>query len=123
MRAILLATALWLCATAAQANGRWTWTLYEAPGSLALANEIPDTDSLAAVVECRPGSGLAKVSIFPGARSDKPVTAEYRTVEPAFAAFVKSGKLSLQVEGGTGAIAMDAEHRQKLERFAMLCGA
>ena len=32
--------------------GRWTWTLYERGASLALANEIPDTPQLAAVLEC-----------------------------------------------------------------------
>jgi len=121
--AVLLALALSAPATAS-AQDIWTWTLYENPGAVALANEVPDSAKLAAVLECQPGSGAAKVSIFPeGGRSRTPVTGEFKTSEAAFSAFVRSGRLSLRTQGGAGEIAMDAEHRPKLERFARLCGA
>jgi hypothetical protein len=107
----------------ALAQPGWTWTLYENPDSLALANEIPDTDSLAAVLECTPGSGEAKVSIFPSAQRAHPVVGQYKTTDAAFRTFVSTGKLSLKTDAGQGEIAMDAPHRPKLERFAQLCGA
>lgn len=108
----------------AVARPGWTWTLYEDRASLALANEIPDTSNLAAVLECTPGSGQARVSIFPaGGSRATPVVARYQTSDAAFVAFVRSGKLRLSTEAGTGEIAMDAVHRAKLWRFSRLCGA
>ncbi len=119
-----LSLASTLSPTLAFARPGWTWTLYEDRTSLALANEIPDTQNLAAVLECTPGSGQAKVSVFPpGGSRTTPVVAEYRTTDAAFVAFVQSGKLSLKTEAGTGEIAMDAAHRAKLWRFSRLCGA
>jgi hypothetical protein len=113
-----------LSPTAALARPGWTWTLYEGRASLALANEVPDTSHLAAVIECTPGSGQAKVSVFPaGGSRTTPVVARYRTTDAAFVAFVRSGKLSLKTDAGTGEIAMDAVHRAKLWRFSRLCGA
>ncbi len=126
MRRIVLIAALALSAAAspAAAGGRWTWTLYENPNSLALANEVPDSDSLAAVLECRPGSGRVKVSLFPNRDGLKPVAAEYAATDAAFAAFVRTGKLELQNDIGAGEIAMKRrEHRDKLRRFATMCGA
>lgn len=124
MRARLtLALALGLFATAAAAQPLWTWTLYEDPEALALANEVPDTEQLSAVLECRPGSGLAKVSVFPKGDGAAPVSSEFRTRDPAFVEFVKSGKLNFRSESGAGDIDMKSEHRPKLERFARLCGA
>ena len=120
--ALSLACALF--PTIASARPGWTWTLYEGRTSLALANEIPDTTNLAAVLECTPGSGEAKVSIFPpGGSRTTPVVGSYQTTDAAFVAFVRSGKLSLKTEAGTGEIAMDAVHRNKLWRFSRLCGA
>lgn len=105
------------------AAGLWTWTLYEDRTSLALANEIPDSTSLAAVLECVPGSGDAKVSVFPGeGKSKTPVVQSFRTSDDAFIAFVRSGRLSFTNEGGKGEIFMGPEHRGKLQRFSRLCG-
>jgi hypothetical protein len=119
-----LSLASMLSPTMAVARPGWTWTLYEGRASLALANEIPDTSNLAAVLECTPGSGEAKVSIFPaGGSRTTPVVARYQTTDPAFIAFVRSGKLSLRTEAGAGEIDMDAVHRAKLWRFSRLCGA
>ena len=121
---MLITVALLLCAGSVQAQPLWTWTLYEDPDALALANEVPDTSQLAAVLECKPGSGSAKVSVFPkGATSQRPVLRQFPTTDAAFVEFVKTGKLSFTAEGGSGEIAMDTEHRAKLERFARLCGA
>lgn len=122
-----LAAALSLASMAvslpALAQPGWTWTLYEDRTSLALANEVPDTDSLAAVLECVPGSGQAKVSIYPSGKRTSPVVGQYKTTDAAFTAFVATGKLSLKTDAGEGQIAMDAPHRPKLERFSQLCGA
>jgi len=104
--------------------GLWTWTLYEDRASLALANEIPDSTSLAAVLECVPGSGDAKVSVFPGeGRSKTPVVQSFRTSDEPFVTFVRTGRLSFANEGGKGEIFMGPEHRGKLLRFSRLCGA
>jgi hypothetical protein len=104
--------------------GLWTWTLYEDRASLALANEIPDSTSLAAVLECVPGSGQAKVSIFPSqGRSRTPVVSQYRTSDTAFVEFVRTGRLSFRNEAGSGEIYMGPQHRAKLARFSRLCGA
>jgi len=104
--------------------GLWTWTLYEDRASLALANEIPDSTSLAAVLECVPGSGDAKVSVFPSeGRSRTPVVQLYKTSDAQFLEFVRTGRLSFSNEGGSGQIFMGPEHRDKLLRFSRLCGA
>ena len=104
--------------------GLWTWTLYENRASLALANEIPDSSSLAAVLECVPGSGDAKVSVFPSeGRSREPVVEQFKTSDAAFVEFVRTGRLSFRNEGGSGEIFMGPEHRTKLVRFSRLCGA
>lgn len=104
--------------------GLWTWTLYEDRASLALANEIPDSTSLAAVLECVPGSGDAKVSVFPGeGRSKTPVVQSFRTSDEPFVTFVRTGRLSFANESGKGEIFMGPEHRGKLVRFSRLCGA
>ena len=104
--------------------GLWTWTLYENRASLALANEIPDSSSLAAVLECVPGSGDAKVSVFPAeGRSRNPVVGQFATSDAAFVQFVRTGRLSFRNESGSGEIFMGPEHRAKLVRFSRLCGA
>lgn len=104
--------------------GLWTWTLYEDRTSLALANEIPDSTSLAAVLECVPGSGNAKVSIFPAeGRSRTPVVSQFSTSDAQFVAFVQTGRLSIKTEAGSGQIFMGPDHRSKLARFSRLCGA
>lgn len=117
--------ALGICGLAGPAAAAlWTWTLYEDRASLALANEIPDSTSLAAVLECVPGTGDAKVSVFPGeGRSREPVVETFRTSDAAFAQFVRTGRLSFQNAGGKGEIFMGPEHRAKLVRFSRLCGA
>ena len=112
-----------LAAPALAAGGLWTWTLYEDRASLALANEIPDSTSLAAVLECVPGSGTARVSIFPAEGSRPPVVGELKTTDPVFVAFVRSGRLSIKTEKGSGQIFMGPDHRSKLARFSRLCGA
>lgn len=121
--AATLALALACGAGPVSAQSLWTWTLYEDRGSLALANEIPDTAQLAAVLECKPGSGAAKVSVFPKGDGEDGVVQTFATMDPAFADFVKTGKLNFKVDAGSGEIDMKPEHRSKLERFAQLCGA
>jgi hypothetical protein len=45
-------------------QGGWTWTLYGGEGPLVLANEVPDTPQLRTVLECEPGSGIARVDLY-----------------------------------------------------------
>ena len=47
-------------------RGGWTWSLYggDEGGTVVLANEIPDTPQLRATLECDPGSGAARISVF-----------------------------------------------------------
>ena len=125
MRRLFVLLGLMACASTAAAQDLWTWTLYEDGGALALANEVPDTSKLAAVLECKPGDGVAKVSVFPNQGADRspPVVGEMKTADAAFVSFVRTGKLSLKTDAGSGEIAMDPAHRAKLERFARLCGA
>ena len=121
----------------------WTWALYEDEGPLVLANEIPDTPQLRSTLECEPGSGVARVSIFgspmgagfirvtagaatattetDGARRDK-TQVTLRTDHPVFTQFVASGALSLVMADQSRAITVERSHRAKLRRFAGLCG-
>lgn len=121
----------------------WTWSLYETGGPLVLANEIPDTPQLRSTLECSPGSGIARVSIFgppigPGfvrvtageatattqadasKRDQTQVT--LRTDHPVFTQFVATGGLNLVAGEQSRAIAVERGHRSKLRRFAGLCG-
>ena len=45
-------------------QGGFTWTLYEGEGPLVLAHEVPDTPQLEAVLECVPGSGVARLDLY-----------------------------------------------------------
>ena len=121
------------------AQGGWTWTLYE-DGPLVLANEIPDTPQLKAVLECRPGAGVARLDLFgpTGAGiatiTSGPATATgesessadhqsvaLRTDHPVFAQFLVSGALDVAVAGQHQAVAVPQIHLAKLRRFAELC--
>lgn len=135
----LLATAL--VALALQGGG-WTWTLYEGDGPLVLANEIPDTPRLQAVLQCAPGSGVARLDLYgpeatggvatlvsgqATATTPAEQTGDHRTVSmradhPVFGQFVLSGALAVTVAGRSQSVEVQPAHLAKLRRFAELCG-
>ena len=120
-------------------QGGWTWTLYE-DGPLVLANEIPDTAELKAILECQPGAGVARLDLFgptdagiatvtsgsatasgrSEASSDHQSVA-LRTDHPVFGQFLVTGALDVAVGGRHQAVAVPAAHLAKLRRFAELC--
>lgn len=123
-------------------NDAWTWTLYEGEGPLVLANEIPDTPRLRSTLECDPGSGVARLSIydvqapagFATARSGQATgTVEVangrggrlqtalRTDHPVFAAFLAGGKLDLAWADGSRSVEVARIALPRLRRFAELC--
>lgn len=120
----------------------WTWTLYQGDGPLVLANEIPDTPQLQAVLQCTPGSGIARIDLY-GAEAAAGVatlasgratattqaehTGDHRTVSvradhPVFGQFVLSGTLDVTVAGRSQSVEVQSGHLAKLRRFAELCG-
>lgn len=132
-----------IAAMAALASGApqsgWTWTLYE-DGPLVLANEIPDTPQLKAVLECQPGSGVARLDLYgPGsagiatiesgsasATGQSEATADHqsvalRTDHPVFGQFLVTGALDVAVAGRHREVAVQSAHLAKLRRFAELC--
>lgn len=120
----------------------WTWTLYEGEGPLVLAHEIVDTPQLSSTLECAPGSGAVKVSVYGGdlvagfatvAAGDAEATAQaeagqgkaslaLRTDHPAFLGFVTSGRMTISIGGHDHSITVEPDHLAKLRRFAQLCG-
>lgn len=134
-----------LAALALQAGAAgWTWTLYEGEGPLVLANEIPDTPELRTTVECDPGSGVARVSVY-----GEPLAAGFATVSsgdasstaqaeasrggktslavradhPVFTQFASAGTMTLAIGDESRVIEVPRPHLPKLRRFAELCGA
>jgi hypothetical protein len=120
-------------------QGGWTWTLYE-DGPLVLANEIPDTPQLKAILECEPGSGVARLDLFgptaagvatiasgtATATGESEAAADHqsvalRTDHPVFGQFLVTGALDVAVAGAHQAVAVQPVHLAKLRRFAELC--
>lgn len=128
--------------------GGWTWSLYGAGegGTVVLANEIPDTPELRATLECEPGSGAARISVFgvegaaPGyvsiragdasatsqgdARTEGGVprlTATLRLEHPAFSAFAARGELTLVQDDRSWPVRVGERHRGLLNDFAAAC--
>jgi hypothetical protein len=124
----------------------WTWTLYEGEGPVVLANEVPDTPQLKATLECTPGSGVARVSVYTSslgagiatvtsgegpaqaqaqteaqAGRDGKLSLALRTDHPVFGQFVSSGDLALAVGDQHQSIDVEPAHLAKLRRFADLC--
>lgn len=129
-------------------RGGWTWSLYGVGegGTVVLANEIPDTPDLRATLECEPGSGAARVSVFgaEGAASgyvsirsgaatatsqgevDREdgatrLTASLRLEHPVFTAFLTNGELTLNQNGQDWMVRLGRRHRGLLTDFAVAC--
>ena len=120
----------------------WTWTLYDDTAPVVLANEVPDTASLRATLECDPGTSVARVSLYGGApltgmarvtAGEASAVAEaetaragasklaLRTDHPVFAAFTVDGRLAIAVGDQRRPVEVPAAHLAKLRRFAELC--
>jgi hypothetical protein len=137
----MITLALALSLLAAQGGG-WTWTLYEGNGPVVLAHEVPDTPQLSAVLECAPGSGVARLDLYgsgstPGiatltsgdaaAQAESAAAGDHRSVpiradHPVFGQFVLTGGLSVAVAGRAQSVEVQPAHLAKLRRFAELCG-
>lgn len=120
----------------------WTWTLYADEAPLVLANEIPDTPNLRFTVECQPGSGVARVTLYGGrteagmarvtagdasavAQSERHRSGGLRLAlradHPVFAAFAAEGRITVSVSGQSRAVEVPRAHLAKLRRFTELC--
>lgn len=141
--------ALALQASTAQASppSAWTWTLYEGEGPLVLANELPDTPSLKATLQCDPGSSVVEIAVYEpaGRRASVPsgfarltsgpvstasearvgrggrLEFALRTDHPLFAAFVGSGDMTVMTGDQSMSVKVDRPHLAKLRRFADRC--
>jgi len=142
MTILIAALAGMMMQAAAPATG-WTWTLYEGEGPLVLANEVPDTPDLRSTLECQPGSGVARVSLYgaslgsgvarassgersatteaDGSRRDK-TSMSLRTDHPVFTQFIANGALAVSVADRSQTLTIERPHLPKLRRFAELCG-
>jgi len=63
---MLILSALMAAAIQTAPAAGWTWSLYEGEGPMVLANDIPDTASLRATLQCLPGSGAVSVAVYGG---------------------------------------------------------
>lgn len=127
-----------MAAIAALQSG-WTWTLYE-DSPLVLAHEIPDTPQLRTVLECQPGSGVARLDLYgpatagiatitsgsASATGESEATSDHqsvavRTDHPVFGQFMITGALDVAVAGAHQAVTVQPAHLAKLRRFAELC--
>ena len=125
--------------TGSSPQSGWTWTLYE-DGPLVLANEIPDTPQLKAILECSPGSGVARLDVFGRSTAGIATIASgtatatgqseaatdhqsvaLRTDHPVFGQFLVNGELDIAVAGTRQSVAVQPAHLAKLRRFAELC--
>jgi hypothetical protein len=140
---IALIAAFGLAALVQTAEPPWTWTLYDGDGALVLANEVPDTPQLRATLECEPGSGAARLSLYGGtpaagfgaaASGEASAAVEagvsrtgalqamLRTDHPVFAAFAATGELTLTVGDQRRRVQVEAAHLAKLRSFVARCG-
>lgn len=120
----------------------WTWTLYADDAPVVLANEVPDTPNLRTIMQCDPGSSVARLTLYQaeglagmgrissgearavtqvetGRRGASRLT--LRTDHPVFTAFAGSGELTVSVGEAHQTIEIPAAHLAKLRRFVELC--
>jgi len=129
-------------AAAPPPESAWTWTLYPDSDPVVLANEVPDTTSLRATLECDAGSGVARLTLYGGAASggmarlaagDASAVSEaepgrrdgfklaVRTDHPVFAAFAAQGRLSVSLGEARRTVEVPRAFLPRLRRFAELC--
>lgn len=141
MNAWIGAVAALTLQAAEPSDAAWTWTLYEGQGPLVLANEVPDTRYLRTTLECDPGSGVARLSLYGPALTgiatvkSGPASATteaspvrdatrlaLRVDHPVFVAFAASGELNVAIADQQRPLTVPRAHLTKLRRFAELCG-
>ena len=139
---MLILSALMAAAIQTTPAAGWTWSLYEGEGPMVLANDIPDTASLRATLQCLPGSGAVSVAVYGGDASagfaritsgGSTATSEARVGRggkletaipvdhPAFSAFVANGRMTIAVGDDANTITVERPHMAKLRRFADRC--
>ncbi len=139
---MLILSALMAAAIQTAPGVGWTWSLYEGEGPMVLANDIPDTASLRATLQCLPGSGAVSVAVYGGDASagfaritsgGSTATSEARVGRggkletaipvdhPAFSAFVANGRMTIAVGDDASTITVERPHMAKLRRFADRC--
>lgn len=139
---IAMLAALALAGQNAPADAAWTWTLYDDASPVVLANEIPDTPSLRATLQCEPASGLARIVLYVGsneggmarltagqasamaeseAQRDGGLKLALPVDHPVFAAFAADGRLNVAVAEQRHTLDVPRAHLAKLRRFAELC--
>ena len=139
MIALFFATAL--AAQSLPPEAAWTWTLYADAEPVVLANEVPDTASLRATLECDRGTSVARLTLYGGASltgmarvtaGEASAMAEaavragstrlaLRTDHPVFATFTVDGRMAILVGDQRRLIEVPAAHLAKLRWFAELC--
>ncbi|ASE38584.1 hypothetical protein [Brevundimonas vesicularis] len=139
---MLILSALMAAAIQTAPAAGWTWSLYEGEGPMVLANDIPDTASLRATLQCLPGSGAVSVAVYGEDASagfaritsgGATATSEARlgrggkletaipVEHPAFSAFVSNGRMTIAVGDDASTITVERPHMAKLRRFADRC--
>lgn len=139
---MLILSALMAAAIQTAPGVGWTWSLYEGEGPMVLANDIPDTASLRATLQCLPGSGAVSVAVYGEDASagfaritsgGSTATSEARVGRggkletaipvdhPAFSAFVSNGRMTIAVGDDASTITVERPHMAKLRRFADRC--
>lgn len=131
-----------LAAQSPPAERSWTWTLYADAEPVVLAHEIPDSASLRTTLECDPGSGVARLTLYGGTTisgmvrvisGDASAVTEtaparagatrlaLRIDHPAFAAFTADGRMVVASGDQRRPVDIPSVHLAKLRRFAELC--
>ncbi len=138
----LLAAMMALALQNAPPAPAWTWTLYADHAPVVLANEVPDTPNLRTTLECDPGSGVARLTLYGGAsgagmarlaagEATAVAQAEagreagfrvmLRTDHPVFAAFAADGRLAVTLGDDRRTVRIERTSLDKLRRFSELC--
>ena len=85
---LLIAAALTI--VSGQPSDGWVWSYYDSSGMAVLAREVPDTERLSAVLECEPGSGVARITVYGPSASTRSASAEAGPADT----FTKAGRAS-----------------------------
>lgn len=118
----------------------WGWALYDGE-TLVLAEEDAASSRLRHTLECRAGSGLARLTLFEfgaasgfarfaagGAQgavesrsSGGDVSLTLRIDHPAFVAFARDGAMTIAVAGRERRVEVGRSHLSRLRSFAEQC--
>lgn len=120
----------------------WTWTLYDGDGRLALAEENSSATRLRTTLECDPGSGVTRLTLFDfgapsgyarfsaggaggaaeaAASADGALSLTLRIDHPAFVAFLSGGRLDIVAGDRERRVETGRPHLSRLRSFAEQC--